>query len=255
MSIVDLLSRLGECSEQEDLIQLIPETILLQNYVHFRVVLKKYVMHSLFIYNYLCHYSNRLINDLQKKLSSESLSVVPQKKTWEDFVDDLWKNNLTQFRHGNYSYAVVSTADQRRRVYSLRNIDRNDEDLLNDLMKAGVSESNLLPDTDVDESSSRSPSLNSRLSQPSVLYTGRDDADDVESSIATSLSNNQGKFTQFSRFIKWIAQDSIFIAVFYKPLMPLYMYIVFDLVYQTDEIMCPDDRCNQSKEASTVIYM
>ena len=86
----------------------------------------------------------------------------------------------------------MSTADQKRRVYSLRNIDRNDEDLLNDLMNAGVSETNLLPDTDVDESSSRSPSLNSRLSQPSVVYTGRDDADDMESSIATSLSTNQG---------------------------------------------------------------
>ena len=86
---------------------------------------------------------------------------------WDDFISDLWTTKLTQFRRDNYTYAVVSTGNRRKRVYSLKNIDRGDEDLLNDLMAAGVSESDLLPDTDVDtddasmgkpESSALSPS-------------------------------------------------------------------------------------------------
>lgn len=146
---------------------------------------------SMSMYNYLIPFCTcRLISDLHKKLSTETLSISPHKKSWEDFVDDLWKNNLSDFRNGsNYSYAVVSTADQKRRVYSLRNIDRNDEDLLNDLMNAGVSESNLLPDTDAEEysGSSRSPSLNSRWTQPSIIATGvPDDEDDVENSFAST---------------------------------------------------------------------
>jgi hypothetical protein len=173
MSLVDLLTRLGECRDQDDLMQLVPDTVLVENYVHFRVIFKE------------------LIVGLQKKLSSESLSVNPLKKSWEDFIDDLWSNNLSHFRNGNYSYAVVSTADQKRRVYTLNNIDRNDEDLLNDLMNAGVSESNLLPDTDVEESSnSRSPSLVSRLSHGTVaIRVVPSDVEDVENSFATVLNS------------------------------------------------------------------
>ena len=70
---------------------------------------------------------------------------------WDDFVSDLWSTKLTQFRRDNYTYAVVSAAGRRKRVYSLQNIDRGDESLLNDLMAAGVSETDLLPDTDVEE--------------------------------------------------------------------------------------------------------
>ena len=128
----------------------------------------------------------RLITSIQKKLSTESLSIGnATRKSWDDFVDDLWKNNLSHFRNGNYSYAVVSTADQKKRVYTLHNIDRNDEDLLNDLMNAGVSESNLLPDTDVEDSSSRSPSLTSRLLDVPVHVA----SDDVESSFASTMSS------------------------------------------------------------------
>ena len=147
----------------------------------------------------------RLISRLQKQLSSGSLSLHPPKKCWEDFVDDLWKNNLSHFRNGNYSYAVVSTADQRRRVYSLRNIDRNDEDLLNDLMTAGVSESELLPDTDNEESSSQSPSLSSRFSHP-VGPLPNVDVEDVENSFATSFSSPKRKnhFTPLLTLIFYI---------------------------------------------------
>lgn len=115
-------------------------------------------------------------------------------------MDDLWKNNLSHFRNGNYSYAVVSTADQKKRVYTLHNIDRNDEDLLNDLMNAGVSESNLLPDTDVEESSSRSPSLTSRLLHTPIVQLVSDE-DDVENSFATLLSSPKSIIIIFVNFI------------------------------------------------------
>ena len=81
-------------------------------------------------------------------MSSESLSMRSQH--WDDFISDLWSTKLTQFRRDNYTYAVVSTGNRRKRVYSLQHVDRGDEDLLNDLMAAGVSETDLLPDTDVD---------------------------------------------------------------------------------------------------------
>ena len=41
MPIVDLLSRLGECKEQEQLLQLIPDSIQIQHYVSFRVAIKQ----------------------------------------------------------------------------------------------------------------------------------------------------------------------------------------------------------------------
>lgn len=90
-----------------------------------------------------------MIDNLKKQISSDSVSKNVH-HYWDDFVDDLWSTQLTQFRHDNYTYAVVSTGDKKKRVYSLQNINRSDEDLLNDLMTAGVSESDLLPDTDVD---------------------------------------------------------------------------------------------------------
>ena len=137
-------------------------------------------------------------------VSSHCEQLVCNSRCWEDFVDDLWKNNLSHFRNGNYSYAIVCTVDQKRRVYSLRNIDRNDEDLLNDLMNAGVSETNLLRDTDVEESSSRSPSLNSRLSHPTITMGA--EVDDVESSFATSM-NAQGKFLKTASITCFVCRN------------------------------------------------
>ena len=55
---MEFLSRLGECTEQEDLMQLVPETILIENYVAFRVVLKQSVLTvtiELYYYCYCVH--------------------------------------------------------------------------------------------------------------------------------------------------------------------------------------------------------
>ena len=136
----------------------------------------------------------RLINQLQRTLSSQSLSIQPHKKSWEDFIEDLWEN-LSNFRQGKYSYAVVTTSDQKKRVYSLKNINRSDEDLLNDLMTAGVSESDLLPDTDNEDSGSnsdcislsdKSPIATPFQPPPIPVYTGQ--IEDPEASYATAMS-------------------------------------------------------------------
>ena len=113
---------------------------------------------------YSCSLHSRLITSLKRQLSSESLSMKAQQH-WDDFVSDLWSTKLTQFRRDTYTYAVVSTAGRRKRVYSLQNIDRSDENLLNDLMAAGVSETDLLPDTDVetDDASLEKPDSSSPL--------------------------------------------------------------------------------------------
>ena len=106
---------------------------------------------------------------LQRELSLESSIRLKTSHKWEDFVDDLWSSKLTQFRRDDYTYAVLTTGDQKR-VYSLQNIDRDDEELLNDLMKAGVSESDLLPDTDAEslaKSESGSPLMMKSLSDDS----------------------------------------------------------------------------------------
>lgn len=103
---------------------------------------------------------------LQRELSLESSIRLKTPQRWEDFVDDLWSSKLTQFRRDDYTYAVLTTGDQKR-VYALQNIDRDDEELLNDLMKAGVSESELLPDTDAEslaKSESESPLMMKSLS-------------------------------------------------------------------------------------------
>ena len=110
-------------------------------------------------------------------------------------MEDLWEHNLSEFRQGKYSYAVVTTSDQKKRVYSLKDINRNDEDLLNDLMTAGVSESELLPDTDNEDSGSNSDciSLNDKSPittpfEPPVkpVYSG--EIEDPEASYATAMS-------------------------------------------------------------------
>ena len=103
---------------------------------------------------------------MQRELSLESSIRLKTPQKWEDFVDDLWRSKLTQFRRDEYTYAVLTTGDQKR-VYSLQNIDRDDEELLNDLMKAGISESDLLPDTDAEslgKSESGSPFMLKSLS-------------------------------------------------------------------------------------------
>lgn len=41
MAIVNLVSAMGMCTEQEELLGMIPETVTLQNYVALRVVLKQ----------------------------------------------------------------------------------------------------------------------------------------------------------------------------------------------------------------------
>ncbi len=89
----------------------------------------------------------------------------------------------------------MTTSDKKKRVYSLKNINRSDEDLLNDLMTAGVSESELLPDTDNEDSSSnsdcislsdKSPIPTPFQPPPKPAYTGR--MEDPESSYATAMS-------------------------------------------------------------------
>lgn len=62
-------------------------------------------------------------------------------------------------------------------------------------MNAGISESNLLPDTDAEEFSSRSPSLNSRLTHPTTAIGTADD--DVENSFAVT---HQGKICTCTPF-------------------------------------------------------
>ena len=131
---------------------------------------------------------------MQRSLSSESLSIQPHKKSWEDFIEDLWEHNLSNFRQGKYSYAVVTTSDQKKRVYSLKNINRSDEDLLNDLMTAGVSESELLPDTDNEDSGSNSDCISlsdkspvaTPFQPPKIIYTGQ--KEDPEASYATAMT-------------------------------------------------------------------
>lgn len=91
----------------------------------------------------------RLMTGLQRELSLESSVRARTPQKWEDFVDDLWRSKLTQFHRDAYTYAVITSGDKTR-VYTLQNIDRDDEELLNDLMKAGISESDLLPDTDAE---------------------------------------------------------------------------------------------------------
>lgn len=118
----------------------------------------------IFIVMHISHF--RVMNALQRELSLESSIRLKTPQKWEDFVDDLWRSKLTQFRRDEYTYAVLTTGDQKR-VYSLQNIDRDDEELLNDLMKAGISESDLLPDTDAEslgKSESGSPLMLKSLS-------------------------------------------------------------------------------------------
>ena len=79
-------------------------------------------------------------------------------------------------------------------MYSLKNINRSDEDLLNDLMKAGVSESELLPDTDNEDSSSndcisfsdKSPVTTPFLPPAKPTYSGQ--IEDPEASYATAIT-------------------------------------------------------------------
>ena len=165
---------------------------------------------------------------LQKQSSSESLSVHPHKQSWEDFVDDLWKNNLSNFRHGNYSYAVIMTADQKKRVYSLRNIDRSDEELLNDLMTAGVSESELLPDTDADEetsSNSDSPFMSTKASHvPPPLLPRQEPLMEPIDSFATAMSYPKSKLFALeyvTLHIEWLLVD----LHNYEAKLILYIYI------------------------------
>ena len=133
------------------------------------------------------------------RISAESLNVQPHRRSWEDFVDDLWKNNLTQFRSGTYSYAVVTTSDHKKRVYSLRNIDRSDEDLLNDLMTAGVSESELLPDTDIEDSSPNSAGSSITSYSPRLRRTHPKrtlEESSISSSISTQRRKTEKKFSR-----------------------------------------------------------